>query len=96
MKGNSMQPTATIVNRMADPDFGFDGTTFRAARLARRLSQAKLATSLGITNTYLKMLERGQRRPSIELIGRMEDVLQARPEEFGVTGLPPRVVRPAA
>lgn len=89
-----MQPIGTILNRMAD--YRFDGDKFRQARLARRLSQAALAKMLKCSREMIRALEAGTRRPSIELVGRMEDVLQATPEEFGVTGLPPRVVRPAA
>lgn len=94
MKGNHVQPTDTILNRMAD--FQFDGEAFRQARLARRLTQGKLGALLGVSQQFVKLLERGDRRPSLDLIARMEDVFQAAPDQFGVTGLPPRIARSAA
>jgi transcriptional regulator with XRE-family HTH domain len=91
-----MQRPGTILPGMAEQRFQFDPAVFRCARESRRISQGNLAVKLGVSRTFLSMIERGERRPSLELIGRIEEVTQSTAEEWGVTGLPPRLDRPAA
>ncbi len=74
------------------------GEVIRAARAERGLSQERLAHDSGYDRTYLGLLERGQRNPSLltvirvasvlgmkpsELIGRVEDRLGRRLKEVG-------------
>jgi transcriptional regulator with XRE-family HTH domain len=62
---------------------GFDGEKLRIARQARRLSVLTLAEQVGISAGHLRLLQRGLRRPSIELIGRLENALAVTAADLG-------------
>ncbi len=51
------------------------GPSLRAARLARGLSQKRLAKLAGIAYGFVSQLERGERSPSSVVAGRLVDVL---------------------
>lgn len=53
------------------------GRVIRSARQRRGLSVRKLAQQLGIDPSYLSRIERGQKRPSVELVVRAAQVLEA-------------------
>lgn len=51
------------------------GTRVRAVRLARNLSQEKLAAAAGLHRTYIGGIERGERNVSLENIQRIAAAL---------------------
>jgi transcriptional regulator with XRE-family HTH domain len=48
----------------------------RRLALRPRLTQDRLARSAGTTAAYISQIERGQRSPSLELIGKLELALE--------------------
>jgi transcriptional regulator with XRE-family HTH domain len=52
------------------------GKAIRARRIAAKLTQSQLAKSMGIKQSTLSDLERGQSQPSLELVRRAEDALE--------------------
>ena len=46
------------------------------ARKAHGLTQTELASSAGVTPSHIAQLEIGQRRPSLELLGRLGKILE--------------------
>jgi transcriptional regulator with XRE-family HTH domain len=52
------------------------GEKLRAARVLKGLSQEALALSLEFDRTYISMLERGKRNPSLFTIHRIADFLE--------------------
>ena len=52
-------------------DKGELGSTIRAARLEKHLSQEELAEMVGITPTHIKHIESEHRKPSLELLYRL-------------------------
>jgi transcriptional regulator with XRE-family HTH domain len=50
---------------------------FRALRQSRVMSQAALARSAGICASHLCQIERGSRRPSLTVLARLCEALQA-------------------
>ena len=51
------------------------GREIRRHRKALNLSQEALADSAGLHRTYISLLERGQRNPSLEVIAALADGL---------------------
>jgi len=47
------------------------GTSLKAYRMARRLTQKEMATKLDVSRVHYSRLERGRTRPSIELLERI-------------------------
>ena len=47
----------------------------RAARKPRAWSKSMLAKQLGVSRSYITLLEQGRRKPSAELLFRMSEVL---------------------
>jgi transcriptional regulator with XRE-family HTH domain len=66
-------------------------------RVARELSQEKLAVDAGIDRTYVSRLERGLENPSVAVLEKLARALSSNIEEFftvpraGEGGSPPRV-----
>jgi transcriptional regulator with XRE-family HTH domain len=56
-------------------------TPFEAAREAKGLSQAQLATMLGVDRSFISFIERGERPPSADVLDRLCDVLGFTPEQ---------------
>lgn len=85
-----MQPEGTLIT--VSDRYQFDGDKLRALLDARRMSitYVELAQRVGISLGYLYMILNGDRRPSVRIIGRMEEVLGVPAEQLGATGLPPR------
>lgn len=48
----------------------------KAARIARDLSQAQVATALDITQGFISKLERGEKTPSVELLQKLAKLYQ--------------------
>jgi transcriptional regulator with XRE-family HTH domain len=51
------------------------GQVIRAERTKRGLTQQQLAEKSGLHYTYVSMLERGQRNPSIEIVAALGQAL---------------------
>ncbi len=52
------------------------GNAIRRARIEKNISQERLAEMLDITPTHLKHLESEHRRPSVEVLFRMAEILR--------------------
>ncbi len=55
------------------------GSLIRDLRKARSLSLSACALKIGISPSYLSRLERGLRRPAVDILTRLADVLQVPP-----------------
>ncbi len=58
------------------------GKRLKNARLAKELSQEALALSLEFDRTYIGLLERGKRNPSLITIHKIADHLGIKPTEL--------------
>lgn len=58
------------------------GINVRNLRLARGLTQERLAHASGIDTRYLGGIERGQENPSIAVLGRIATSLDVHPAEL--------------
>ena len=58
------------------------GRVLRAARTERGLSQEQLALDCEIDRTYVSLLERGLRQPTIGIIFRLSGALGVRASKF--------------
>lgn len=65
----------------------FAGPRIRRIRIARGLTQTAMAEGLGISPSYLNLIERNQRPLTVQLILRLASVYQVEPEDLqGETG----------
>lgn len=58
------------------------GRVLRGHRLRQGYSQEALAHEVGLDRTYISMLERGLRQPTLNTIVILCQALQIKPEEF--------------
>lgn len=58
------------------------GKKLKEARLANNLSQEALALSLEFDRTYIGLLERGKRNPSLVTIHKIAKFLKIKPSEL--------------
>lgn len=58
------------------------GQILREMRLARRLSQEKLSFACDLDRTYISLLERGLRSPSLKAILKLAEALEVPPSEI--------------
>ena len=58
------------------------GRTLRKLRLARALSQQDLAFATNLDRTYISLLERGRRQPSLTTIFDLAKALGLKPEKL--------------
>lgn len=58
------------------------GANVRRLRIERKLTQEQLAHDAEIDVTYLRGIEAGRRNPSVSVIGRLANALDARPTAF--------------
>ena len=58
------------------------GANVRRLRQERGLTQERLALEAGIDLTCLGGIERGRRNPSVAVLGRLADTLNAHPRDF--------------
>ncbi|WP_328774554.1 helix-turn-helix domain-containing protein [Deinococcus aquaedulcis] len=58
------------------------GGVVRAARECRHVSQEALADAAGLHRTYISLLERGLRNPSLTVIVQLAEALDATPSEL--------------
>lgn len=80
---------------MAARGIPVNGRKLEHARMARRLSAAQLAEMVGCTRAHIRLMEREERVPSIELLGRLEVALGVSADELEAD-VPPRREMPAA
>lgn len=52
------------------------GVNLRDARNSARISQEELASLAGLDRTYISLLERGKRNPSLVCIGKLAQALK--------------------
>lgn len=58
------------------------GQAVREIRMERKISQEQLAFDSGFDRTYISLLERGVRSPTIRSLVRLAEVLKVRPSEI--------------
>lgn len=58
------------------------GRVLREARVARGLSQEELALACDIDRTYVSLLERGRRQPTVLMLFRLSEPLGVRPSSL--------------
>lgn len=63
-------------------DFNAVGSTIRAIRKERGLSQEVLSGLAGIARTHLTMIENASIRPSVDTIWKISQALNMRPSEL--------------
>ncbi len=59
-----------------------NGAKLRKRRCAARLSTTSLAAAVGCQPGHIRLLERGMRSPSIELLGKLEKALNIKAEDL--------------
>ena len=64
-----------------DPIIAF-GITLKKHRLQLKLSQEELALSANLDRTYISLLERSQRQPTLSTIFKLAEVLNIEPHKF--------------
>lgn len=64
-----------------DPIIAF-GITLKKYRLQLKLSQEELALSANLDRTYISLLERSQRQPTLSTIFKLAEVLNIEPHKF--------------
>ncbi len=69
-------------NRSPEQAFG---VTLRKIRSRRGLSQQQLADKSGYHRTYVGLLERGQKSPSLRTLFNIAETLQVRPSDILVS-----------
>ena len=52
------------------------GASLRSARNSAKISQEELASKAGLDRTYISLLERGKRNPSLVCIGKLSEALK--------------------
>ncbi len=67
---------------------------FRRLREARDLSQENVARRLAISSSYLSLLERGKRPPTMHVIRRLADWLDIAPGLLLLQSLEPETLEP--
>jgi len=58
------------------------GTVLRELRENKKLSQEKLAEYCDLDRTYISLLERGLRQPTITTLFKLSDALNIKPSEL--------------
>ncbi|MED0963326.1 helix-turn-helix transcriptional regulator [Bacillus paramycoides] len=58
------------------------GIVIKKYRLERSLSQEELALEAGLDRTFISLLERGKRRPTINTLFAISRVLQSKPSNI--------------
>jgi transcriptional regulator with XRE-family HTH domain len=59
-----------------------NGAKLRRARVQQRMGTARLARLVGCSPGHVRLMERGLRRPSLDLLGRLEAALGVTAEEL--------------
>ena len=60
------------------------GSVLKSVRLERGLSQEQLAFECGLDRTFISLMERGQRQPTLESIFKLAEALDMKPSKLMV------------
>jgi transcriptional regulator with XRE-family HTH domain len=69
------------IQPLSGPERAF-GQALREVRRERELSQEKLALEAGFDRTYVSLVERGVKSPTVRAVVRLAEVLQVRSSEI--------------
>ena len=58
------------------------GRVLRSQRIQKGLSQEELAHRVGLDRTYISLLERGLRQPTLGTLVKLSQALEIQPEDF--------------
>ncbi len=58
------------------------GAALKEFRKKEKLSQESLAHTCELDRTYISLLERGRRQPTLETLFKLADALRIKPSEF--------------
>lgn len=67
---------------MANPGITINGRALRAVRFARRMTTTQLGEACGCTASFIRQMELNRRKPSIDMLGRLEQALGVTAEEL--------------
>lgn len=67
---------------MPNPGVVISGKKLREVRLDRRMTTSQLAEALGCTGAYVRQMELDIRKPSIDMIGKLEKALSVTANEL--------------
>lgn len=56
------------------------GGAIKIIRVKHKVSQQELAKGIGVTQGYLSLIEKGEREPGFDLIGKIADMLRVPPQ----------------
>ncbi len=73
---------------MASSGITINGGKLREARLRKRWSTRLLADKLGCEPGHVRLMERNIRRPSISMLGKIEEVLEVSAKDLGAVDIP--------
>ena len=73
-RGRQIQP-------LSGPEKAF-GQALREVRESRDLSQERLALEAGFDRTYISLVERGVRSPTVRTVVKLAEVLKVKPSEM--------------
>ena len=69
-----------IIDLMSNEYLLLFGKRVRELRKAKKLSQLQLADKVGVDRSYIGLLERGERNPSLEVIADIAKALGTKPD----------------
>lgn len=58
------------------------GENLKRIRNKRELSQEQLAFQVDISREYVSRIERGKRNISLDLVGKLAEILEVKPKDF--------------
>ncbi len=67
---------------MANPGVPISGRKLRAARVAKRMTTSQLADQVDCTASFIRQMELGIRKPSIDMLGKLEQALGVTADEL--------------
>jgi len=79
--GQSRRKQVKQIRQPAGPNKAF-GKALRQVRKSRNISQETLALEGDFDRTYISLMERGLRSPTIRTVVRLAEVLDVRPSEI--------------
>lgn len=58
------------------------GINIKKYRKALKLTQRELGIQIDVTEAYIRFLEKGTRKPSIDVLGKLSDALKVEPHKL--------------
>jgi transcriptional regulator with XRE-family HTH domain len=77
----AQRPKKKQIQPVSGPEKAF-GQALREIREKRELSQERLALDAGFDRTYISLIERGVRSPTVRAVVRLAEVLGVKPSEI--------------